>query len=60
MFKNISYGVLVGGAALGLTVGVLGMALTCCKTKCYAVTYGVLLTISWLALITFGAIVTAV
>ena len=60
MFKTISYSVLIGGAGLGLIAGILGMAFTCCKTKCFAASYGILLTISWLALITFGCIVTAV
>jgi hypothetical protein len=59
-FKNISFGILVGAGGVGVLTGIFGFFFTCCKSKCYAVMYGIFLSVTWVVIIILGAILTAV
>jgi hypothetical protein len=59
-FKNISYGILLGAGTVAFATGFFGFFFTCCKTKCYVITYGVFLSFTWLSILVLGAFVTSV
>lgn len=59
-FKNVSFGILLGAGLTALATGVFGFFFTCCKKPCYAIIYGVFLSVTWVIIIILGAIVTGV
>jgi cation transporter-like permease len=59
-FKNISFGILLGAGIIAFSTGFFGFFFTCCKTKCFAVIYGVFLSFTWIIILVLGCIVTAV
>jgi hypothetical protein len=60
-YWNILFGVLLGSGIITFLTGLLGLFFTCCKksTKCYAVIYGIFLTLTWIFILFLGCIVTA-
>jgi hypothetical protein len=60
VFKNASFGILLGMGVIAFATGFFGFFFTCCKSKCYAVIYGLILGFTWIIVVTIGALITAV
>jgi hypothetical protein len=59
-FKNISFGILLGAGIIAFSTGFFGFFFTCCKSKSFAVIYGIFLSFTWIIILVLGCIVTAV
>ena len=59
-FKNVSFGILLGAGIVAFATGFFGFFFTCCKSKSFAVIYGIFLSFTWIIILVLGCIVTAV